>query len=300
MEATSRQAYIQSQRGQAASQGLPPLLVRAEKIAATVILGVHGRKRAGPGESFWQYRPYSFGDSTQRIDWRRSAIADRVYIRESEWEAANTLWVWTSASPRMSFKSASAQESKSDRAQLLALALGSLAIRGHERLGGLGSSRYAGYGSSALQSVAEWLSGRRADGLPGAQRMQRQSAALLISDFYDDLTEIAGNIKPLADAGMRGHLIQVSDPIETDFPFVGRNEFVGLDRPLKYLAPNSQSLRGEYLEKLAAHNDALKSLARQLGWSISSHRTDHNVLPTLLAAYSQLAGDTRRRFLQVQ
>ena len=86
---------------------------RRERIAATVILGVHGRKRAGPGESFWQYRPYSFGDSTQRIDWHNSARSDRVFIRENEWEAANTLWLWPSPSVSMDFPLASRPRSPS-------------------------------------------------------------------------------------------------------------------------------------------------------------------------------------------
>ena len=94
MPVTMAQTLGLSQRGEAQAQVLPPLLVRAEKVAASVILGVHGRKSAGPGESFWQYRNYAFGDSTQRVDWRRSARSDAVYIRENEWESANTLWVW--------------------------------------------------------------------------------------------------------------------------------------------------------------------------------------------------------------
>ena len=124
---------VQSQRAEQLSQSLPPLLVKAERIAATVILGVHGRRRAGPGENFWQYRNYSFGDSTQRIDWHRSAKSDAVYIRDNEWEAANTLWLWSNAGPRMDFKSHLAHETKRDAAQTLQLALASLAIRAHER-----------------------------------------------------------------------------------------------------------------------------------------------------------------------
>ena len=126
---TSAQALTLADRAAAQARALPPLLVEAERIAATVILGEHGRKRAGPGESFWQYRPYSFGDSTQRIDWHKSARSDRVYIRENEWEAANTLWVWASPAISMTFKSHLSQVTKRERAQLLMLALASLAVR---------------------------------------------------------------------------------------------------------------------------------------------------------------------------
>src|SRR5437667_7999455 len=102
---TAATAYVLNDQAERVSGALPPLLVEAERIAAAVILGVHGRKRAGPGESFWQYRNYSFGDSVSRVDWHKSARSDRVFIRENEWEAANTLWLWSSPSPTMAFKS---------------------------------------------------------------------------------------------------------------------------------------------------------------------------------------------------
>ncbi len=266
------------------------MLVQAERVAATVILGVHGRKRAGPGESFWQYRPYGFGDSTQRIDWRRSALSDRVFIRENEWEAANTLWVWTSASMRMNFKSANLTETKAERAQLLGLAMASLAVRAHERIGGLGSPRQPGYGKSALYRLAEWVVATRGDVLPKPMGLQRQSAAVLCSDFLDPIGDIAAAVRPLAEAGIKGHLVQIYDPIEETFPFEGRIEFAGLDGPLKYLAPKSQSLKAAYVEKYQAHNDNLKTLARQLGWSIMRHRTDQPVNRALMALHQQVSG----------
>ena len=33
---------------------LPPLLASAEHLAATVLLGEHGRRRSGMGDEFWQ------------------------------------------------------------------------------------------------------------------------------------------------------------------------------------------------------------------------------------------------------
>lgn len=286
---TNTEAYSWSQRGQSAAQALPPMLVKAERVAATVVLGVHGRKRAGPGESFWQYRPYSFGNSTQRIDWRRSALSERVFIRENEWEAANTLWVWTSASVRMQFKSAGLHETKLERAQLLALAMASLAVRAHERVGGLGSPRHPGYGKSTLYRIAEWILSARRDALPVPSRVQRQSAAVLVSDFLESIDDIAKAIKPLAEAGIKGHLVQIYDPIEETFPFEGRIEFVGLDGPLKYLAPKSQSLKSAYDEKYRAHNDNLRTLARQLGWSVMRHGTHQPVNRALMALHQQVS-----------
>lgn len=58
-------------RAEAAAGALPPLLVAAERAAASVAPGIHGRRRAGPGDQFWQYRRYHQGDPASVIDWRQ-------------------------------------------------------------------------------------------------------------------------------------------------------------------------------------------------------------------------------------
>ena len=95
---------------------MPRLILESRKIAATVIHGVHGRRRAGPGENFWQFRPYVSGEDARRIDWRRSARDDHLFVREREWEAAHTIWLWLDRSPSMTFPSKLARETKIDRA----------------------------------------------------------------------------------------------------------------------------------------------------------------------------------------
>lgn len=283
-----------SDRGEAAASALPPLLVRAEKIAASVILGVHGRKAAGPGESFWQYRPYSFGDSTQRIDWHRSARADGVYIRENEWESANTLWLWANTGPRMDYKSHLAQVSKRDRAQLLVMAMASLAVRGHERVGALGSLRQAAHGRAALTRVAEYLTEARSEALPHAMPLQRRAAAVLASDFLEPLPELRKALSPLAASGIKGHLVQIADPAEEALPFEGRIEFLGFDLPQTYLARKTENLREDYARAYAAHRDGLRELARGLGWSFIVHRTDQPLSAALLPLHLQVAGANLR------
>lgn len=283
-----------AQAGEGASLALPPMLVRAEKIAATVILGVHGRRAAGPGETFWQYRPYGFGDSTQRIDWHKSAQADRVFIRENEWESANTLWVWCNTGPRMAFRSHLAPETKLDRARLLALALASLAARAHERIGALGSPRPPGYGRLALLRVAEWLGQRHDEGLPAAGAQQRRAAAVLISDFLEPLEEVRARLSAIAAAGVSGHIVQIADPAEETLPYDGRVEFLGLGSPLKYLAKKSEALREDYIKAYGAHREGLKQLARGLGWTFTLHRTDDAPATALLPLHMRVSGADQR------
>src|ERR1700761_8551982 len=118
---------------------LPPLLVAAERVAATVAQGVHGRRRVGQGDSFWQFRRFVAGDPIARIDWRQSAKSGRPvpegwFIRETEWEAAQTVCLWRDVSPSMRWHSRGMAIEKRERADLLLLALASLLLRGGERV----------------------------------------------------------------------------------------------------------------------------------------------------------------------
>ena len=291
---TQAQALALSDRAAAVSRVLPPLLVKAERIAATVILGEHGRKRAGPGESFWQYRPYSFGDSTQRIDWHKSARSDRVFIRENEWEAANTLWVWASPSVSMDFCSHLSKVTKRERAQLISLAVASLAVRAQERVGALGSPHAPDHARSQLVRIADWFMKREGAALPSFTRMPRFSSAVLAGDFFDSMDDITRALTPIAQAGVKGHLVQVVDPAEETLPYAGRVEFHEMAGPLKFLSSKAETLRGVYAEKLASHRAGLRGLCNRIGWSFSIHRTDEPPTPMLLKLHALISGEAAR------
>jgi uncharacterized protein (DUF58 family) len=293
MPISQAQVHALAQRGEALSQVLPPLLVRAEKVAASVILGVHGRKAAGPGESFWQYRAYGFGDSTQRVDWHRSARSDKVYIRENEWESANTLWVWANTGARMDYKSHLSATTKLDRAQILAVAMASLAMRGHERIGALGSPRAAANGRMAMMRVAEWVGQKHATQIPQINGRQKRAAVVLISDFLEPIPELRRSWTMLAEAGLKGHTVQIADPAEETLPYDGRNEFLGLDTASTYLARKTENLRADYEKAYAAHRQALRDLARSLGWTFTVHRTDEAPTRCLLPLYTHVTGTAR-------
>src|SRR6266705_6849791 len=122
-------------RARALTAAMPRLILEARRVAATVIHGLHGRRRAGPGENFWQYRRFVSGEPAQRVDWRRSARDDHLYVREREWEAAHTVWVWPDRSPSMVFASPLVWETKLDRALVVGFALAHVMVEGGERVG---------------------------------------------------------------------------------------------------------------------------------------------------------------------
>lgn len=291
---TAASTFALNDQAERVSGALPPLLVEAERVAATVFLGIHGRKRSGPGESFWQYRPYSFGDPVTRVDWRKSARSDRVFIRENEWEAANTLWLWSSPSPTMTFKSDLAAVNKRDRADLMALALASLALRAQERVGLIGSPAAPGHSRALLLPMAEHLLRHEGPWLPEATHLKRFASAVLLGDFFEAVPAIAAALTPLAEAGVAGHVVHIVDPAEETLPYAGRIEFRDLAGPLKFLSAKTETLRGPYAEKLGLHRDGLRDLTARLGWSFTIHRTDESPALLLMALHGLIGGARSR------
>lgn len=266
---------------------LPPLLVEAERVAATVMPGLHGRRRAGPGEAFWQFRPYVPGDQANRIDWRQSGKSDRLFIRETEWEAAQTVALWHASGPGMAWRSTPDLPSKELRAQVLLLALAALLLRGGERVRLFGLPRpFAG--RHALPVIADSL-GEMAP-RPEDPRIARHARAVLFGDFWEPLDQTRAVIAALAAQGVRGHLLQVLDPAEETLPFAGRVRFEGLGADIApALVPRVEAVREVYAERLARHRAALAALAQSAGWSFATHRTDHPPEAALMALHQALA-----------
>ncbi len=269
---------------------LPPLLVEADRIASTVALGVHGRRRAGPGESFWQFRRYQPGDAAGLIDWRQSARNDPLYVRETEWMAAQSVWLWADGSASMRWRSHRDLPEKRDRALLLALATAALLLRGGERVGVLGIARPPAMGRSVLPRLAaEMLDRDDAEGVPAAH-LPRFGHVVLISDFLMDVATVAKSIADWGRVGVRGHLIHLLDPAEEGLPYSGRTHFFGLEGEDDMLAPSADALREEYRAKLMAHRAALADAARAWGWGFATHHTDAPPEPALLALHQALEG----------
>ncbi|MBM3607113.1 MAG: DUF58 domain-containing protein [Alphaproteobacteria bacterium] len=269
------------------SRKLPALIVAAKDVAATVMYGVHGRRRAGVGETFWQFRPFAYGESTQRIDWRRSARDDRLYVREREWEAAHTIWIWPDRSPSMAYQSSMAQQSKLDRALVLALAAADLLVRGGERVGIPGLTRPIAARNITerfAEAMAEEAS--RADHvpaeLPPADTLAPRTQAIILSDCLSAPQDIERTVHAMSARGALGHIVMIADPVEETFPFEGHTEFLDVDSTARLRVGEAQSFKNEYIRRLAAHRDAVRAICASRGWSFSIHRTDRTASEALL------------------
>jgi uncharacterized protein (DUF58 family) len=273
---------------------LPSLVVAARQIAHSLLHGVHGRRQAGPGETFWQFRPFISGEPAARVDWRRSAREDRAFVREREWEASHTIWIWFDRSPSMAYASSLAPCAKVDRAAVLAFALADLAVRGGERAGLIGLTPPLA-GRDVIERFAEAVAaeerrGAVAAGLPPAAPLKPRTKAALIGDFLSDASAVDETIGGFAARGAEGQALMIADPIEETFPFEGHTEFLAAAGSERLRAPRAQSLRDPYLARLAAHREAVRAACVARGWGFALHRTDASAAQALLALRARFAG----------
>jgi uncharacterized protein (DUF58 family) len=262
---------------------LPRLVLEARRIAANVIHGLHGRRRAGTGENFWQYRRFVSGEPASRVDWRRSARDDHLYVREQEWEASHTVWIWPDRSPSMAFASRDARDSKLERGLIVALALAELLVAGGERVGipGLMSPTSS---SNVIDKMAQAMLHDDAtrESLPPSFVPSALAEIVVLSDFWSPMPAIRTMLAGLSSSGAHGTLIQVVDPAEETFPYSGRIEFVEPEGGEVITAGRAESWMNDYIARVALHRDQIRAETSKLDWLFSTHTTSRSAAELLL------------------
>jgi uncharacterized protein (DUF58 family) len=277
--------------GRTLAASMPRLIMEARRVAATIIHGLHGRRRAGPGENFWQYRRFMSGEPAARVDWRRSARDDHLYVREQEWEAAHTVWIWPDRSASMMFKSNLAQETKLERALVVGFALAEVLIEGGERVGIPGLMRPTASRNvieRMAQAILHDTSARPS--LPPSFSPSPRSEVVLLSDFWSPIAEVRHTLAQLSSSHAHGHFVQIVDPAEETFPYAGRIEFVEPEGAGAVTAGRAETWRDDFQARVAGHRATMRAETDHLGWSFIIHRTDRPASELLLALHARLGG----------
>ena len=279
-----------------ASAALPPLLAEADRAAAS-IFGVHGRRASGPGESFWQYRQAMPGDAQTRMDGRRSGRSDELFVRETEWETAQSVFIWPDDASSMRFASKNAMSTKARRAAVIGLASAMLLERSGERFALMehGGERML-RGRTGVDKMADVLTRERTAeelGAPPEARFTNGARALYLSDFFGDMDRVAESVRTAMSRRVQGVLVQINDPVEDAFPYRGRVLFESIGGNLTYEADRADTMREAYQKKLAERRDSLREIARRAGWQFRIHRTDQPVTPILMEIHEMLQAGRR-------
>ena len=288
---TIRQATVS---GRKLADAMPRLILEARRVASTVIHGLHGRRRAGPGENFWQYRRFVSGEPAQNVDWRRSARDDHLYVREREWEASHTVWIWPDRSPSMMFASALASDSKLERALIVTFALAEVLVQGGERVGVPGLTRPTA-SRNVIEKMAEAILHDPAEraSLPPAFAPSPLSEVVVLSDLWAPIDQVRGTIGQLSATGAHGHVVQIVDPAEESFPYSGRVEFIEPEGAGSVTAGRAETWRNDYQAIVARHRTAIRAETDLRGWSLAIHRTDRPASELLLVLHSRMGANAQ-------
>jgi uncharacterized protein (DUF58 family) len=278
--------------GRALADTMPRLILEARRVASTVIHGLHGRRRAGPGENFWQYRRFMSGEPSQNVDWRRSARDDHLYVREREWEASHTIWIWPDRSPSMAFASALTTDSKLERGLVVAFALAEVLVQGGERVGIPGLLRPTA-NRNVIEKMAQaiLLDPSARGSLPPSFAPSPLSEIVMLSDLWSPIAEVRQTIAQLSASGAHGHVVQIVDPAEESFPYAGRIEFIEPEGAGAVTAGRAEVWRNDYQGLVARHRAAIRAETDQRGWSFAIHRTDRPASELLLVLHSRMGAN---------
>lgn len=264
------------------------VMVQAERLAHSLMMGFHGRKQAGTGEEFWQFRPYVEGDTTRKIDWRESAKREKMYMRDNEWEAAQRILFHYTPHARLDYSSDKNTPTKKQRAELILFALSFLFQKSGELFSLNGSGLTFNNNHAQIEKIADFLS------LAGAENTllsdtgsAQKSIPVIIDDFLSPIEDVKTRFMQACAGSKDGYVIQVLDNAEINFPFEGHIEFTDSTAVQSLTFSKTQSVRDAYLKRFHAHQDALLKLCHNMGLSyhlcITSDDAKGNLAPILQA-----------------
>ncbi|MAE50455.1 MAG: hypothetical protein CMH27_01455 [Micavibrio sp.] len=275
-----------------AAQSLPALRAEAEKAVASVLHGDHAQSKPGMGEKFWQYREYVPGDRPQDIDWRQTAKTEHVFIRQREWQTAQTSILWCSQSQSMAFTSSNRFPTKQQTARVLTMALGIMMVRAGEKIGSFCAGK-TGRSESALEDLATKLTQdiRSLAPLPDPNlyALPRHAYFFQIGDYLEPLSEIEQNFKQFSGSTAGGCVIQILDPSELELLYNGRVLFRDKNHGKTQRVDNVAAIRAAYQKRIQNHNEALHQLCKEHHWHHIMHRTDQDYAETLSTIWSMIS-----------
>lgn len=279
---------------------LPPLSAPLSTKAFNTTRGIHGKRRAGSGDSFWQYRPFQTGDQQQDIDWRRSAKSDHLFVRQQEWESAQNVWIWCDTSKNMNYRSNKKYRTKLESALTLSLATAMAYSDGGEKIGLLGVDEQTSLGQFGLERFTNSLDHERekANILPRKLPKTRQAHFVIFSDFLFEKEELDHFFEEISSLELTGHLIQILDPAEINFPFKGRVKFEDMAQQETILVGRADDLKEDYKKAQKEWQDYLISKATSIGWHFNVQSTENHLSNALLdimatsAEYAATGGNT--------
>lgn len=255
------------------ARGFKPLILPHHAPKTLFGTGARSGRQSGPGEDFFQYRDYVFGDDAKQIDWRRSARGDGVLMRERERLLPHDVYLECDNSPAMQFNSRPHLPTKAYAAQRLLLAAAQLLMQGESRMMALRG--VVSRPQVNLMELADAISQTHEGGaLPPLPSLKPHSYILIVSDFRQGATQWKNFVTRASEMGAVGACVQILDPMEHEFPLYGRVRLDSAENDDSILIASADAMRPLYLERLAREQNSMQKLCATHGWRWLSLTTD--------------------------
>ena len=273
------------------------LELQARLIVEGSLSGMHKSPYHGFSVEFAQHREYVPGDDIKHIDWKVYGRTGRFYLKQYEEETNLICWILLDVSESMKYGSTGV--TKFDYAAMAAAGLAYLVLGQSDSVGFIAFDdeiRHYLKPSSQPSQLKEMIrlmneGGGREKSRMGplfhelAERMNRRSVIVILSDMFDEVDEILTGFKHLRHKRHEVVLWHILDGAELTFPFQESTLFRGLEQYPELLT-EPRSLRDSYLQQIESFVHDLKRGCRDQNIDYVQLRTD---TPLNVALSSYLA-----------
>jgi len=248
------------------------------------LAGKHRSRARGQSIEFRDYRQYVPGDDLGLVDWRVYARTDRHYLRTYEQETSMDCHLFLDSSKSMDFGES---PSKLEYASFFVAALCYLTTHNTDRVSlqifddkirhFFPPSSTTKHLHNLLNALEKNYAGNKTSLAEALTRsyplLKRRGMLVVVSDFFDDPSEIFTALNPYLHRGFKIHLFHVLHPREFDLAERGLTMFEDMESSERVIA-HTEDLREAYSKAMEEHIANLRQLAvrRQVGYSLA--RTD--------------------------
>ncbi|MCB4792416.1 MAG: DUF58 domain-containing protein [Elusimicrobia bacterium] len=245
--------------------------IRAKSVVEGLLSGLHNSPYKGHSLEFSQHREYSYGDELRHIDWKVFGRSDKFFIKQFQDETNLRGYILLDASGSMNFAS-SGHITKLDYAKFLAASLAYLFLHQEDSASlsafdsGLRFYLPPRHQLSHLSVIFDKLEELSSGGETEienvlklfGQYLKKRGLIIFISDLLADPQNVLKALKYLRFRHHEIIVLQVLDPSEVKFPFLGDNLFIHLENEKEIFA-DADTLRAEYIKLFKQFLDEYKT-----------------------------------------
>ncbi|MBE3069785.1 MAG: DUF58 domain-containing protein [Planctomycetes bacterium] len=242
----------------------------ARSVVEGFVSGLHRSPHHGFSVEFSEHRPYTPGDELRHLDWVAYAKTDRYYIKQYEQETNLRAYILLDCSGSMNYSSGKGP-TKLEYGAFLAASMAFMMTRQQDVVGLVafdhqirlhmppgGSPSHVNEMCRRLEQLKTGEVSRLAKPFHDlAEMIKRRGLIIIISDFYDEESEV---IKALRHFRHKKHgliLFHVFDAAELEFPFTKLTQFHDLETNERYQV-DPKTVREAYLAELRTFIDRYK------------------------------------------